>query len=79
MDRAPSAVGRESAGKRPCHAAQLGPLDSPRSSRHRWWLGPTALAGESFHRDFTLVEGREGLLGQGTFGTVHRCAAITMS
>ncbi|CAL8466404.1 g5940 [Coccomyxa elongata] len=83
VERASSAAGRESAGKRPCHAAQLGPLDSPRSSRHRWvtvdgssmawWLGPTALAGESFHRDFTLVEGRKGMLGRGTFGSVHRC------
>lgn len=89
MERASSAAGRESAGKRPCHAAQLGPLDSPRSSRHRrvtvdgssmaWWLGPTALAGESFHQDFTLVEGRKGMLGRGTFGSVHRCAASAMT
>lgn len=89
VERASSAAGRESAGKRPCHAAQLGPLDSPRSSRHRrvtvdgssmaWWLGPTALAGESFHQDFTLVEGRKGMLGRGTFGSVHRCAASAMT
>ncbi|KAK9902651.1 hypothetical protein WJX75_001417 [Coccomyxa subellipsoidea] len=74
---------REGTAKRPCHAAQLGLLGSPRSSRQRrwpaggsskaWWLGPTALAGECFHRDFTFVEGGEGLLGRGTFGSVHRC------
>lgn len=76
---------RDGAAKRPCHAALLGPLGSPRSSRQRmapagepskaWWLGPTALAGECFHRDFTLLGGGDSLLGRGTFGTVYRCVA----
>ncbi|EIE19899.1 kinase-like protein [Coccomyxa subellipsoidea C-169] len=82
-ERTLSAGDREGPAKRSCHAAHQGPLGSPRSSRQRrwpaggsskaWWLGPTALAGECFQEDFTLIEGGDGLLGRGTFGSVRRC------
>ncbi len=87
-ERTLSAGDREGPAKRSCHAAHQGPLGSPRSSRQRrwpaggsskaWWLGPTALAGECFQEDFTLIEGGDGLLGRGTFGSVRRWARVLL-